>query len=69
MAATLETRPPGSVDVRRRDPGETLIDLLNFAEQITPFTPARPPQPLAFPPLARLAEATRQRRDDEDAAT
>jgi hypothetical protein len=60
MAHSLEPRPPGAD--RRRDPGDTLIDLLNFAEQIEPFTRPREPEPFAFPPLARLAEATRKRR-------
>ena len=64
MAATLEPHPPAATDAHRQDPGDTLIDLLNFAEQITPFTPARPPETLAFPSLARLAEATRQRETE-----
>jgi hypothetical protein len=60
MARSLESRPPGAD--HSRDPGDTLIDLLNFAEQIEPFTTPREPEPLDFPPLARLAEATRARR-------
>jgi hypothetical protein len=60
MAHSLEPRPPGAEG--RRDPGDTLIDLLNFAEQIEPFTTPREPEPCAFPPLARLAEETRKRR-------
>jgi hypothetical protein len=62
MARSVETGTPAPQSTAPRDPGETLIELLNFAEQITPFTPARSPEPLAFPPLARLAEATRRRR-------
>jgi hypothetical protein len=60
MAHSLETRPPQAAPPR--DPGDTLIDLLNFAEQIEPFTAPREPAPLTFPPLARLAEETRARR-------
>jgi hypothetical protein len=55
MAESLITRPTPSA--RRPDPGDTLIDLLEFAEQITPFNAPRPPEPLTFPPLARLAPA------------
>jgi hypothetical protein len=61
MAASLENRPPEGAGTRR-DPGDTLIDLLNFAEQITPFTPEREPEKLAFPVLARVAAATEARR-------
>jgi hypothetical protein len=61
MAESLAPRPPSPAG--RRDPGDTLIDLLDFAEQITPFTEPRPPEPLAFPPLARLADATMARRN------
>jgi hypothetical protein len=50
MARSLGTRPaPG-----RPDPGDALIDLLGFVAQITPFRPARAPEPLRFPPLGRL---------------
>jgi hypothetical protein len=52
MADTLDRPPTG----HRRDPGESLIELLGFAEQITAFQPAREAEPLTFPPLARLAE-------------
>ena len=55
MAESLIARPTPSAG--RPDPGDTLIDLLEFAEQITAFTAPRPPEPLAFPPLARLAPA------------
>ncbi len=61
MAASLADRPPEAAG-RRRDPGDTLIDLLNFAEQITPFTPEREAERLAFPVLARVAAATEARR-------
>jgi hypothetical protein len=57
MAATVEGRPAGP----RPDPGESLIALLDFAEQIRPFTPARAPGPLRFPPLAGLVAARRVR--------
>lgn len=55
MAADVaaSTRRPTT----RRDPGDVLIDLLNFAEQVTPFTPARVPEPLGFPPLAEVVRA------------
>jgi hypothetical protein len=61
MAASLADRPPEAAG-RRRDPGDALIDLLNFAEQITPFTPEREAERLAFPVLARVAAATEARR-------
>ena len=50
MARSLGSRPESG----RRDPGEALIDLLAFAEEVTAFV--RPParEPLRFPPLARL---------------
>ena len=50
MARSLGTRPAAG----RPDPGDALIDLLGFVAQITPFRPARAPEPLRFPPLARL---------------
>jgi len=55
MARSLGARPADG----RPDPGDALIDLLGFVAQITPFRPARAPEPLRFPPLARLrAERT-----------
>jgi hypothetical protein len=55
MARSLGARPADG----RPDPGDALIDLLGFVAQITPFRPARVPEPLRFPPLARLrAERT-----------
>ena len=58
MARSLEPRPAA----QRQDPGDALIDLLGFVAQITPFRPARPLEPLMFPPLARLrAERHRER--------
>jgi hypothetical protein len=68
MARSLEPRPPAGEEPRR-EPGETLIDLLNFAEQITPFVPARQDvHRLGFPPLARLVRATpeRERRPGQE---
>jgi hypothetical protein len=50
MARSLETRSAAG----RPDPGDALIDLLGFAAQIKAFRPARPPEALRFPPLARL---------------
>ena len=52
MARSLGTRPAAAAG--RPDPGDALIDLLGFVAQITPFRPARAPEPLRFPPLARL---------------
>lgn len=50
MARSLGPRPAAG----RPDPGDALIDLLGFVAEITPFRPARAPEPLRFPPLARL---------------
>jgi hypothetical protein len=50
MARSLAPHPAAG----RPDPGDALIDLLGFVAQITPFRPARAPEPLRFPPLARL---------------
>ena len=50
MARSLEPPPTAP----RRDPGDALIDLLGFVAQISAFRSARPPEPLRFPPLARL---------------
>jgi hypothetical protein len=58
MAASLQPSAPLG---RHPDPGDTLIQLLNFAEQVEAFTGARRPEPLRFPPLARLAAAARDR--------
>jgi hypothetical protein len=60
MSRSLETRPPGASGARR-DPGDTLIALLDFAEQINPFTPDRAHEELVFPPLAQVAQETRAR--------
>ena len=51
MASSLERVPPPTA---RRDPGEALIGLLGFVARVKPFGPARAPEPLGFPPLARL---------------
>lgn len=40
----------------RQDPGAALLELLGFADTIRASQPPRPPEPLAFPPLARIAE-------------
>jgi hypothetical protein len=51
MARSLEGVPPPTA---RRDPGDVLIGLLGFVARVKPFGPARAPEPLGFPPLARL---------------
>jgi hypothetical protein len=51
MARSLERVPPPGA---RRDPGDALIGLLGFVARVKPFGPARAPEPLEFPPLARL---------------
>jgi hypothetical protein len=53
MAHSLER--PETND--RPDPGQALIDLLGFAEQVMPFREPPPPEPLLFPSLARLVAA------------
>jgi hypothetical protein len=55
MAAALESRPPppGST----ADPGDALIDLLDLVAQVSAFRSPRRPEPLRFPPLARLRAA------------
>jgi hypothetical protein len=54
MARSLE-RVPRPTD--RRDPGDALIDLLSVVAQVSAFQAPRPPEPLRFPPLARLRAA------------
>ena len=51
MARSLERVPPPAA---RRDPGDALIGLLGFVAGVKPFGPARAPEPLGYPPLARL---------------
>ncbi|MGN6373719.1 MAG: hypothetical protein ACTHM1_12170 [Solirubrobacteraceae bacterium] len=46
-----------------QDPGALLIDLLGFADAVAAGQPPRRFQPLAFPPLARLARERPRRRD------
>ena len=60
MAATLEGPPSGP----RRDPGESLIELMGFADEIARTRAPRQPEPLTFPPLARLAERTAERQPE-----
>ena len=55
MAAALEARPPSAGSAR--DPGDALIDLLDLVAQVSAFRAPRPPEPLRFPPLARLRPA------------
>ena len=49
----------------RQDPGQALIDLLGFAEQVTAFRPAPPVEPLRFPVLFRLVAARPSARDQK----
>jgi hypothetical protein len=55
MAAALEARPPSAGSAR--DPGDALIDLLDLVAQVSAFQAPRRPEPLRFPPLARLRSA------------
>ena len=55
MARNLATRPAPTGP--RRDPGDALIDLLGLVAQVSAFGPPRVPEPLRFPPLARLRGA------------
>jgi hypothetical protein len=55
MAASLESRPPRAGSAR--DPGDALLDLLDLVAQVSAFGAGRAPQPLRFPPLARLRAA------------
>jgi hypothetical protein len=55
MARRLQ-RPPA---VRPADPGAVLIDLLGFADAVARHQPPRPPAPLEFPVLSRLAKSRR----------
>jgi hypothetical protein len=52
MAVALGKPPTGG----RADAGAALLELLGFADAVTAGQPPRPFEPLAFPPLARLAE-------------
>lgn len=52
MAAAVESRPPPAGSTR--DPGDALMDLLGLVAQVSVFKAPRPPEPLRFPPLARL---------------
>jgi hypothetical protein len=54
MARSLERVPPPAA---RRDPGDALIDLLGVVARVSAFQAPRPPEPLRFPPLARLRAA------------
>ncbi|HEX4126956.1 MAG TPA: hypothetical protein VHX67_05195 [Acidimicrobiales bacterium] len=65
MARSSEQVSPTAA---RQEPGDALIDLLGFVAQIQTFGPARPREPLRFPPLARLrAERTEQAERAEQA--
>lgn len=53
MASELARPAPTTA---RGDPGATLLELLGFADAIRASQPPRPREPLAFPPLIRVAE-------------
>jgi hypothetical protein len=53
MASAL-TRPAPTG--QRVDPGAALLELLGFADMIRASQPRRPREPLAFPPLAQVAD-------------
>jgi hypothetical protein len=55
MVAALESRPPQAGSAP--DPGDALIDLLDLVAQVSAFRSPRRPEPLRFPPLARLRAA------------
>ena len=55
MAAALESRPPRAGSAP--DPGDALIDLLDLVALVSDFQAPRRPEPLRFPPLARLRAA------------
>jgi len=54
MARSLERVLPAEA---RQDPGDALINLLGLVAQVGAFRPPRDPEPLRFPPLARLRAA------------
>ncbi len=54
MATSLERLPE---EADRRDPGEVLIGLFDFVAELSSSRPPGPPEPLLFPPLARLRAA------------
>jgi hypothetical protein len=53
MASSLRHTAAASV---QSAPGDTLIDLLGFADAVTASQPARSRERLAFPPLGRLVQ-------------
>jgi hypothetical protein len=55
MAAALESRRPPAGSAR--DPGDALIGLLDLVAQVSASQAPRRPEPLRFPPLARLRAA------------
>ncbi len=55
MAAALESHPRQAGSAA--DPGDALIDLLDLVAQVSAFRAPRRPEPLRFPPLARLRAA------------
>lgn len=58
MARTTSRPRPDRAQV---DPGAALIELLGFADAVACSQPQRPASPLAFPPLARLAQSRARR--------
>lgn len=55
LAASFERPPPG----RRPDPGEALIELLGFVDQLAGTAPPPPAEALVFPALSRLVDERR----------
>lgn len=61
MVRSLEHLPEPSA---RRDPGDAFIGLIEVVANVTAFGPARPREPLRFPPLARLRAARNAAGED-----
>jgi hypothetical protein len=59
MAKSLRAKPHRQTS----DPGDTLIDLLGFADEVARNQPPRTREPLLFPVLAQLVEARRSAAD------
>lgn len=59
MALSMRTEPHRQAI----DPGDALIDLLGFADEVARAQPPRSREPLRFPVLARLVEARRGMTD------
>ena len=59
MARSLERLPEKA---ERRDPGDALMELFEFVANVSSSPAPGPPEPLRFPPLARLSAAGRRRQ-------